>query len=100
MSKNQFLGFRFFSCSGLKSVVVVLGLFFRKKSVVVVFRGSGCSGFFLRIRPTGRIREIFRIWCSGFKLVVVVLNECEVEVRAPKGFKSVQKYVSKPKQNP
>ena len=26
-------------------VVVVLGLFFRKKRVVVVFRGSGCSGF-------------------------------------------------------
>ena len=52
---------------------------------------------FPRIRPTGRILEMFRIWCSGFKLVVVVLNECEVEVRAPKGFKSVQKYVSKPK---
>ena len=68
-------------------VVVVLGLFFRKKRVVVVFRGSGCSGFFPRIRPTGRIREIFRIWCSGFKLVVVVLNECEVEVRAPKSSK-------------
>ena len=25
--------------------LVVLGLFFRKKRVVVVFRGSGCSGF-------------------------------------------------------
>ena len=41
MSKNDFWDFEFLVVVVLKSVVVVLGLFFRKKSVVVVFGGRG-----------------------------------------------------------
>jgi len=66
MSKNDFWDFEFLVVVVLKRVVVVLGLFFRKKRVVVVFRGSGCSGFspgFGRQAESGKF--------SGFGVVVL-----------------------------
>ena len=60
-----------------KNGQVVFGIFSRNRGGEVVF---WCSGVVVWIR----IRENFRIWCSGFRFGVVVLSECEVEVRTLK----------------